>query len=95
MKKIMFVLGSFLFFIILLNQKSFAHSGRTGPTGCHMDYGSQGYHCHKKKQSNPFQTYYYVKYRGNTYGPYSSYSSCMSALRGARLVGGYCSTSKY
>ena len=50
---------------------------------------------HKTKQTNPYQTYYYIKYQGQTYGPYSSYSSCMGAIRGAGVYGAYCSTSKY
>lgn len=71
-----------------------AHPGNTNAGGCHMDYSRQSYHCHKTKTPNPYAVYYYVHYRGSSYGPYSSYNSCMSALRGANLIGAYCSTYK-
>ena len=44
---------------------------------------------------HPFKTYYYIKHQGRSYGPYSSYSSCMAAIRGAGISGAFCSTSKY
>ena len=96
-KQIFKILKTFVTLCILslfITNSSNSHSGRTGPSGCHMDYGTQGYHCHKQKQTNPFQTYYYIKYRGQTYGPYKSYSSCMAAIRGAKIVGGFCTTSR-
>ena len=71
-----------------------AHPGNTNAGGCHMDYVRQSYHCHKAKTPNPYAVYYYVHYRGSSYGPYSSYNSCMSALRGANLMWAYCSMSK-
>ena len=74
---------------------AYSHSGNTNAGGCHMNYATANYHCHKTKQTNPYQTYYYIKYQGQTYGPYSSYSSCMGAIRGAGVYGAYCSTSKY
>jgi hypothetical protein len=70
---------------------SFAHSGATGPNGCHMNYSNGNYHCHETKTPDPFATYYYIKHQGNSYGPYSSYNSCMNALNGANLRGAYCS----
>ena len=60
-----------------------------------MNYATANYHCHKTKQTNPYQTYYYIKYQGQSYGPYTSYSSCQAAIRGAGVYGAYCSTSKY
>ena len=80
---------------LLYSLNAYSHPGMTGPTGCHMDYSRGTQHCHKSKQPNPYKTYYYAKYRGQTYGPYSSYGSCMNAVRGANLIGAYCSTSKY
>ena len=72
-----------------------SHSGNTNAGGCHMNYATAYYHCHKTKQTNPYQTYYYIKYQGQSYGPYTSYSSCQAAIRGANVYGAYCSTSKY
>ena len=72
-----------------------SHSGMTNAGGCHMDYATAQYHCHKTKQTNPYQTYYYIKHQGRSYGQYSSYSSCMAAIRGSGVMGAYCSTSKY
>jgi len=80
---------------LLFSLKAYSHPGMTGPSGCHMDYTRGSQHCHKSKQPKPFQTYYYVHYQGQTAGPYSSYNSCMSAARGAKLAGAYCNTSKY
>ena len=91
MKKIF----SILIFSFILCGISYSHSGNTNAGGCHMNYATANYHCHKTKQTNPYQTYYYIKYQGQTYGPYSSYSSCMSAIRGSNVYGAYCSTSKY
>ena len=85
----------FLFFFVILSlfksTISFAHSGATGPNGCHMNYSTGNYHCHETKTPDPFATYYYIKHLGNSYGPYSSYNSCMNAIRGANLAGAYCS----
>ena len=75
--------------------KALSHSGNTGPTGCHMNYATANYHCHTPKQANPYKTYYYIKYQGQTYGPYSSYSSCLNAINGANIYGAYCSSSKW
>lgn len=90
-KKLLAIVILGLFF----SQNAYSHSGNTGPTGCHMDYSTANYHCHNAKQSNPFATYYYIKYQGRTYGPYSSYNTCMQAIRGANISGAYCSTSQY
>ena len=91
MKKLLGIVVLGLLFCI----KAYSHSGNTGPSGCHMNYATANYHCHTPKQTNPYAIYYYVKYQGQTYGPYKSYSSCMGAIRGANIVGAYCSTSKY
>jgi hypothetical protein len=82
-----------LFFTLNINNLN-AHPGRTGPSGCHMSYAAQGYHCHKAKTPDPFAIYYYVHYRGQSHGPYSSYNSCMAAARGANLTGAYYTTYK-
>ena len=97
MKKIAIIIFSVFFYFITVSDKTYSHSGRTGPSGCHMDYNRIGgaYHCHKQKTINPYQTYYYVHHRGQVIGPYKSYGSCMNAVRGARLTGAYCSTSRY
>ena len=91
---------SFIFILIFLltlfvSMYSYSHSGRTGPSGCHMDYQRAEYHCHQKKYYNTFETYYYIHYQGQVYGPYSSYSTCTNAARGAGIWGYYCSTSRY
>ena len=85
----------FLVLNLIFHTKLYSHSGNTNAGGCHMNYATANYHCHKTKQTNPYQTYYYIKYQGQTYGPYSSYSSCMGAIRGAGVYGAYCSTSQY
>ena len=82
-------------FLFLFTFNLYAHSGRTGPSGCHMNYYTAQYHCHNKKVPNYYATYYYIHYQAKVYGPYSSYSSCTNAARGAGLVYYYCSTSKY
>ena len=82
-------------FLFLFTFNLYAHSGRTGPSGCHMDYQRAEYHCHQKKYYNTFETYYYIHYQGQVYGPYSSYSTCTNAARGAGIWGYYCSTSRY
>tara|TARA_B100000035_G_C20564446_1_gene364011 strand:+ start:111 stop:386 length:276 start_codon:yes stop_codon:yes gene_type:complete len=89
-----FTLG-IITFILLLVVNANSHSGGTNAGGCHMNYTTGQYHCHKAKQTDPFKTYYYIKHQGRSYGPYSSYSSCMSAIRGSGVIGAYCSTSKY
>ena len=91
MKKFLAIITLGLIFSI----KAYSHSGNTNAGGCHMNYATANYHCHKTKQTNPYQTYYYIKYQGQTYGPYTSYSSCMGAIRGAGVYGAYCSTSQY
>ena len=91
MKKYLFIILLGIFFC----GAAYSHSGNTNAGGCHMNYATANYHCHKTKQTNPYKTYYYIKYQGQTYGPYSSYSSCMSAIRGANVYGAYCSTSQY
>ena len=92
MKKILGIMVIGFFLTIF---KAYSHSGNTGPTGCHMDYSTAQYHCHKKKQPNPLGAYYYIKHQGHTYGPYASYYTCMSAIRGAGVYGAFCSTAKY
>ncbi len=82
-------------FLLVLSSNLYAHSGNTGPTGCHMNYLTAEYHCHQKKYPNYLQTYYYIHYLGKVYGPYSSYSTCSQAARGAGIIGYYCSTSPY
>jgi len=84
-----------LFLGLLLSGNANSHSGNTNAGGCHMNYTTAQYHCHNKKQTNPYQTYYYIKHQGQTYGPYTSFSSCMSAIRGAGVMGAFCSTSQY
>ncbi len=79
-----------LVFVIFYSFSLSAHSGMTGPTGCHMNYYTAEYHCHQKKQPNYLQTYWYINWNFNKYGPYSSYSSCMNAARGAGLTGYFC-----
>tara|TARA_B100000945_G_C19819418_1_gene339879 strand:+ start:38 stop:310 length:273 start_codon:yes stop_codon:yes gene_type:complete len=79
---------------LLFFSKAYSHSGRTGPSGCHMNYSTGTQHCHKTKTLNPYKIYYYIHYQGRTAGPYSSYSSCMSAARGANLIGAICLTRK-
>ena len=91
MYKLILIFGLSFLYSITAN----SHSGNTNAGGCHMNYATANYHCHKTKQTNPYKTYYYIKYQGQTYGPYSSYSSCMSAIRGAGVYGAYCSTSQY
>ncbi len=91
MKKYLFIIFLGTFFCVA----AYSHSGNTNAGGCHMNYATANYHCHKTKQTNSYKTYYYIKYQGQTYGPYSSYSSCMSAIRGAGVYGAYCSTSQY
>ena len=81
--------------LLLVPSLSFSHSGGTNQGGCHMNYTTGQYHCHQAKQPDPFKTYYYIKHQGRSYGPYSSYSSCMAAIRGSGVMGAYCSTSKY
>ena len=93
MKKI--ILGLVLFLAIVFSNKVFAHSGATGPSGCHMNYATGDYHCHTKKTPDPSQTYYYIKHQGDSYGPYSTESSCMNAIKEAKLYGAYCNTSSY
>ena len=89
MKKIIF--GLALSLAIVFSNNVFAHSGATGPDGCHMNYSNGNYHCHERKTPDPTATYYYIKHQGSSYGPYSSYNSCMNAIRGANLGGAYCS----
>ena len=60
-----------------------------------MNYSTANYHCHKTKKTNTYQTYYYIKHMGRSYGPYSSYNSCMAAIRGSNVTGAFCSTSQY
>ena len=93
--KTLFAIFLSLITLIFFNQISFAHPGATGPSGCHMNYSTGDYHCHTAKTPNPGETYYYIKYKGESYGPYSSYSSCMNAINGANLYGAYCSTATY
>ena len=91
MYKLILIFG--LSFLYSINANS--HSGNTNAGGCHMNYATANYHCHQTKQTNPYQTYYYIKYQGQSYGPYTSYSSCQAAIRGAGVYGAYCSTSQY
>ena len=88
-------MNKFLIFLVtvflLKSTMSFAHSGATGPDGCHMNYSNGNYHCHERKTPDPTATYYYIKHQGSSYGPYSSHNSCMNAIRGANLGGAYCS----
>ncbi len=86
---------SVITFVLLLSVNANSHSGGTNAAGCHMNYSTGFYHCHQAKQPDPFKTYYYIKHQGRSYGPYSSYSSCMAAIRGAGISGAFCSTSKY
>ncbi len=87
----------FIVILLFLFNSSFvfAHSGNTNAGGCHMNYYTNTYHCHTPKMTVPSQTYYYIHYYGNVYGPYSSRSSCNAAKNGANMYGGYCSTSKW
>ena len=90
MKNILFII---IFIYFIFNFKAFSHSGNTNAGGCHMNNSTANYHCHELKQTNTYQTYYYIKHQGETYGPYTSYSSCMNAIRGAGVYGfAYCST---
>jgi len=89
MKKI--VWGLALLLAIVCSNNVLAHPGATGPDGCHMNYSNGNYHCHERKTPDPAATYYYIKHQGSSYGPYSSYNSCMNAIRGADLRGAYCS----
>ncbi len=91
MKKLLGIVVLGLLFCI----KAYSHSGNTNAGGCHMNYATADYHCHTTKQTDPYKTYYYIKYQGQTYGPYSSYNSCMAAIRGAGVYGAFCSTSQY
>lgn len=93
MKKIFWIIK--LSVAIIFSNNVFAHPGATGPNGCHMNYSNGNYHCHQTKTPDPYQTYYYIKYQGNSYGPYSTKSSCMNAINEAKLYGAYCSTSSY
>ena len=78
-----------LSFLYSINANS--HSGNTNAGGCHMNYATAEYHCHNRKQINPYQTYYCVNHNLQQYGPYKSYSSCQSAINGAGIIGAYCS----
>jgi len=91
MKKIL----GLVIFSLLISFNVNSHSGGTNAGGCHMNYTTGQYHCHQAKQPDPFKTYYYIKHQGRSYGPYSSYSSCMAAIRGSGVMGAICSTSKY
>ena len=82
----------FLLFIILYSFNLTAHSGMTGPTGCHMNYMTAEYHCHQQKSPDYYKTYWCINWNFKQYGPYSSYSSCSNAARGAGLTGYFCST---
>jgi hypothetical protein len=93
MKKI--ILGLALSLAIVFSNNVFAHSGATGPDGCHLNYSNGNYHCHERKIPDPYKTYYYIKYQGDSYGPYSTQSTCMNAINEAKLYGAYCSTSSY
>ena len=93
--KTLFAIFLALIAVIFTSQITFAHPGNTGPDGCHLNYSNGDYHCHKAKTPDPYETYYYIKYKGESYGPYSSYSSCMNAINGANLYGAYCSTATY
>jgi len=83
MTRTLFAILLSLMLVIFISQITFAHPGATGPSGCHMNYSTGDYHCHTAKTPDPSQIYYYIKYKGNSYGPYSSYSSCMNAISGA------------
>ena len=91
MKLILLIL---VFNVAILSQV-FSHSGNTNAGGCHMNYATAYYHCHNTKQTNPYQTYYYIKHMGKSYGPYTSYNSCTAAIRGANILGAYCTSSPY
>ena len=41
----------------ILHQLDQQHSGNTNQGGCHMNYATAEYHCHNRKQTNPYQTY--------------------------------------
>ena len=91
MKKILLI----LIFNFAISSQAFSHSGNTNAGGCHMNYVTSDYHCHNTKQTNPYQIYYYIKHMGSSYGPYSSYNSCTAAIRGANILGAYCTSSPY
>jgi hypothetical protein len=93
MKKIFW--GLALLLAIVFSNNVLAHPGATGPDGCHLNYSNGNYHCHERKTPDPYKTYYYIKYQGDSYGPYSSESSCMNAIKEAKLYGAYCNTSSY
>ena len=42
---------------LLFFSKAYSHSGRTGPSGCHMNYSTGTQHCHKTK------TYYTLPWK--------------------------------
>ena len=81
----------FLIIFLLLPSFTLGHSGNTNQGGCHMNYATAEYHCHNRKQINPYQTYYCVNHNLQQYGPYKSYSSCQGAINGAGIIGAYCS----
>ena len=76
--------------LLLIPSLSISHSGMTNQGGCHMNYFTQEYHCHQKKQTNPLQTYYCINYQFQKYGPYKSYYSCQGAISGSGIMGAYC-----
>jgi hypothetical protein len=58
-KFLILLITAFLFKGII----AFAHSGATGPDGCHMNYSNGNYHCHETKTPDPAATYYYIKHQ--------------------------------
>ena len=61
MKKILLMT---LLGLTLFSFKAYSHSGNTGSTECHTNYSTFKFHCHQKKQGNPYKTYYYIHYQG-------------------------------
>ena len=86
-----YLLAAILIFQIIFSKNIYSHSGNTNQGGCHMNYATAEYHCHNRKQTNPYQTYYCVNHNLQQYGPYKSYASCQGAINGSGIIGAYCS----
>jgi hypothetical protein len=71
----------FIFLFLLLSSfKAYSHTENLGIAGVHMSYSPSNYHCHQKNKMNSEIKQFYINHQGQTYGPYSSYSSCMQML---------------
>ena len=72
--------------LLLTIVKAFSNPGDTGKNGCHMDSLKHKYHCHLEEQTNTFIVHYYINYQNQTFGPYLSFSSCMSVLKATNIM---------